>query len=502
MPFLLGTVLFLAVFHSLYKMVFILSIYFSLLYGFCSLFKKVIPLRKSFTVCMVSSIIIFYFFSSITSIGDERLINKKCPSRDHYCNLASSLMEGRLDIPREKISKAEWWDMSLYKDKLYIYFGITPVLTLFLPVRIITGYNLHQAICLALFLSIGYIFSLLILSALIRNSRFKTIPDLHWSLSAACMGISPFYLFILRFPMFYTVAIASGVCYSLGGVYWLIKAIYSGEDNRRKRIFLFLSGLFCALAVGCRPHLIIVTFFALLYFVYQMRYLKIGRSIIIYEAASYLIPYVLYGVFLGIYNYLRFDSFFEFGVHYQMNPFNMRELGFRLSNLIAGVTSYLFTPISYRSAFPYFFLTTKNVFNLTHSYLKECVVGIFFGLPVVIMLGMLPSFIRDKSNTLFFRLFLTLMTTAGFIMLLIVSVVGPTVRYECDFAAYMLIPSLLIFFNLEDRLAGIRRHIFSAVVYALVIYSMILNICISFTGYYNSFLKSQPELYDFFKWLF
>ena len=67
----------LAVFPSLYKLVFIILIYLCFLYGVCRLFKKAFPLRRSFTVCIAVSIIIFYFFTAVTSIGNKPLLYEK-----------------------------------------------------------------------------------------------------------------------------------------------------------------------------------------------------------------------------------------------------------------------------------------------------------------------------------------------------------------------------------------------------------------------------------------
>ena len=507
LAFMLSIIGVLAVFPSLYKLIFIILIYLCFLYGVCRLFKKAFPLRRSFTVCIAVSIIIFYFFTAVTSIlGNKPLLYENCAPKDHYCNLAVSLMNGKMgeiEIPKGTITDPTWWwDLSAYGNKLYMFWGITPALTFFIPVKMLTGYNLNQSLCIALFISIGYIFSLLVLALLIKMSLLQSIPDLYWYLSVVCLGFCTFFPYILRTPQVYAIPIASGFCFSMGSIWLLLKAQYSSDKKCQKTIFLFLSGLFCALAVGCRPHLIIITLFALLYFVYLLKKSKWNPRSIIAGATAYGIPYVSYGAFLGIYNYIRFNSFFEFGLHYQQNDLKMQELGFKFSDILAGVSSYFFTPLAHTSTFPYFFVTSKNIFNLVHSYINECVAGVFWGIPVILILVMLPLFLRNQANCLFIRLSVLLMTITAILILLIVSVVGSTVRYECDFAVFLLIPALLIFFDLRNRFDGIKQHIFSIIVCALIIYSITLNFCISFTGYRNLLQTLRPQLYNFFQWLF
>ena len=532
LAFMLSIIIVLAVFPSLYRLIFVILVYFCFLYGACRLFKKFFPIRRSFTICVAVSIITFYVFSAVTSIGNEPLLYENCTPGDHYCNLAASLINGKMGmieipqvvttvdawylkrwkmaapklIPQGVATIKAWWDLSAYDNKLYMYWGITPALTFFIPVKLLTGYNLHPSLCIALFISIGYIFSLFVLALLIEKSHLQSIPDLYWYLSVVCLGLCTFFPYILQnplvHPIVYEVPIAAGFCFSMGSLCLLLKANYSTDNKDRHPLVLFLSGLFCALAVGCRPHFIIITLFALLYFVYHLKRSDWNPRSIISGATAYCIPYVSYGAFLGIYNYIRFNSFFEFGLHYQINHLKMQELGFNLSDILAGVTSYFFTPLVYTSSFPYFSLTNKNIFNLVHMYqVNDHVVGIFWGIPVILILVMLPLFLRNQTNCRFIRMLAILMTIIAISILLIASIVGPTVRYECDFAVFLLIPSLLVFFDLQNRFEGIKQHILSIIACALIIYSITLNFCISFAGDDNLLQELHPQLYNFFQGL-
>jgi hypothetical protein len=53
-------------------------------------------------------------------------------------------------------------DASLYRGKYYLYFGAAPVVTLFLPWKLITGSAIPQNEASAIFLTVGFVFSCLL----------------------------------------------------------------------------------------------------------------------------------------------------------------------------------------------------------------------------------------------------------------------------------------------------------------------------------------------------
>src|SRR5579871_4598371 len=80
-----------------------------------------------------------------------------------------------LSDPYDPIANAPYrvHDMSLYRGRYYLYFGPVPALTLFLPWGLITGKPLGDGRAALICVIAGYVFSLLLLRALLhaRNIR-------------------------------------------------------------------------------------------------------------------------------------------------------------------------------------------------------------------------------------------------------------------------------------------------------------------------------------------
>lgn len=182
---------------------------------------------------------------------------------------AEAFLAGRLSLPVEPkkellalpdpydpVLNAAWklHDVSLYKGKYYLSWGPAPALTLFAPFRLISNRYLDEKFAIALFCFGGLIWSILLLNLLTRT-YVPRIPFWMQVLAVLCLGLSNVAPYILRRPLQYEVAIASGYCFLFGGLYWLMAGVLAAPDTRWWR--LALGSLFLGLAVGSRPHLIL-----------------------------------------------------------------------------------------------------------------------------------------------------------------------------------------------------------------------------------------------------
>ena len=71
------------------------------------------------------------------------------------------------------------WDMSYYKGKLYLYFGVTPAVMLFWPYAALTGHDLLQRDAVVIFCVIGFLASVGLLWALWRR-YFAEVGVVWW----------------------------------------------------------------------------------------------------------------------------------------------------------------------------------------------------------------------------------------------------------------------------------------------------------------------------------
>ncbi|MBR5739584.1 MAG: hypothetical protein IKY02_06295 [Lachnospiraceae bacterium] len=278
--------------------------------------------------------------------------------RNQYEKLAEAFLEGHLDIDygdmdpkllalenpydpaeRQKAGVFYHWDHSFFNGKYYMYFGVVPVVLVFLPFRAVFGTSLTTyhgtQFCAAVFI-IG-VFALFFL---LRKRFFK---DLSYGatvlLSAAVSFMSVWYASAA--PAMYCTAIASGLAMEIWSIYFFVKAVYGTESENRAVFFAFFGALFGALAFGCRPPVALANVLVIPMLIDFIRARKFSLKLL-GKLVLAALPYFVIGGALMWYNYARFGSVTEFGQSYQLTMVDASQ-GFQLTaqGLVGGLTYYL-----------------------------------------------------------------------------------------------------------------------------------------------------------------
>jgi len=325
-------------------------------------------------------------------------------------------------------------DWAWYKGKYYSYFGIVPAIILYVPYKLITGEYLSNKAGIFLFIAL----SIILMAMLWRHCVRRYMPNMNFTfylLSFLTLFFAGGLFTPLRFTRFYSIVLAAGFMFVVAGILLLLKSV-----DREKPDFLkvFFSCLCFALAVGCRPNL---AFVSLLVPVILWRYKSLKLAMII------LAPYIIVAIPLCWYNYIRFDSIFDFGIKYNMTTLNigahslLNPLGKFLSVFYV-FTSYLFT-FNYYSIFFPFTETLPGYFKGTLSipvfYDKGCGMINF---PIVLCLFILAKNMFTKNKPQILRLS-SLFLIAGVIQIFLNSyIIGFSGRYITDFAFLIILPSI------------------------------------------------------------
>ncbi|MDE3061395.1 MAG: hypothetical protein KGJ06_10330, partial [Pseudomonadota bacterium] len=77
------------------------------------------------------------------------------------------------------------WDASLYQGKYYLYFGPVPALLLWIPVKLATGFDLHDLQLNFIFCLAGTYFLLRILAGLMERQP----PGVRWEMTPAIFAL-------------------------------------------------------------------------------------------------------------------------------------------------------------------------------------------------------------------------------------------------------------------------------------------------------------------------
>jgi len=243
-------------------------------------------------------------------------------------------------------------DMSYYHGKLYLYFGITPVLLLFWPYAILTGHYLSQAATTAIFCSLGFLAAAGMVHRVWRR-YFPTTSVWVAALGIIAIGFATGMLEILSACDVYEVAVSCGFAFVMLALAAVWCALHQPE---RKIRWSLLASFAYGLAIGARPSLLFGAVILLLPVV-QSRYetterdawRKLGPPF-----AAAVGPLMFIGLGLMLYNALRFGSPFEFGWHYMLTDIqNATAPQFSLHYLWFNFRFYFLEGVQWNRHFPF-----------------------------------------------------------------------------------------------------------------------------------------------------
>ncbi|MFO0982008.1 MAG: tetratricopeptide repeat protein [Planctomycetota bacterium] len=201
-------------------------------------------------------------------------------------------------------------DLSLYRGKLFLYFGVTPALVLFWPFVALTGHYLLHKHAVVIFFAVGFLASAGVLRAVWR----RYFADVGWGVvlaGALALGLAGGAPLIMARSDVYEVAISCGHAFTMLSLAALFAALHA---PRRRGAWLATASLLYGLAVGARPNLLPG---AVIFLVPVFRAVREQRRPLATCAAA-AVPLLIVSLLLALYNTGRFDAPLEFGQRYQL----------------------------------------------------------------------------------------------------------------------------------------------------------------------------------------
>ena len=299
---------------------------------------------------------------------------------DGYVDPILLEMENPYDpVARNELQVTYYWDHSFYDGHYYMYFGIVPVIMLFLPYRLITGSALASFHATQFFVALFICGVFATFYTLARRFFEKMTFVVYLFLSVAFAVMSTWYS--VGCPAMYCTAITSALCMEIWSLFFFIRAVWVEEDEKRCIRLAFFGSLLGALAFGCRPPVALANLLVIPMLVEFLRKRQMSVKLFL-RLAFAAAPYIVIGILLMFYNYVRFDNAFEFGQKYQLTLADQSSYGnffaqFDLVKTINGVLQNFisYTPIS--KVFPYLSVSNGALFNF--PILLFSVIGLLRG---------------------------------------------------------------------------------------------------------------------------
>ena len=385
-----------------------------------------------------------------------------------------------LPDPYDPVANAPYrvHDMTLFHGKYYLYFGVTPVLLFFWPIAVLTGWYPTEPCAVATFCLLGVLAGLTLLWA-VRRRYFPAAPVWSLGLAGLCLAFASPVLVLTVESDFYQVPISCAFCLYL----FMLLAVYRAiQAERRPELWLGAASLLFGLVVGARPDYLIGGAALLLpcsWLIRQnggrLRASPAGplspaeRAVRQRFLVATFLPAMACGVGLALYNYLRFGSFSEFGMHYQLAGEDVRNLQLlRLDHIGVNGLEYLFRAGAWQRYFPFFVAPTAKPYGFLR-YAPWCCLMFLV--------------LRARDLRLDRRLALLTATigcgvAANF--LLLSGYLGTTDRYPSDFLPAALLLGGIGALALTDRVASQPwvRRLLAPLLLALGLFSTLVGLAV------------------------
>ncbi len=375
-------------------------------------------------------------------------------------------------------------DTSYYQGKLYLYFGITPALVLFGPYHAITGAYLFNKQAVFDFASLGFLSSVFLLRAIWRRC-FPHVPGAVVAACATALGLANSVPQLLRIPGICEVAIACAYAFAMLACLALWHALHATVHRTR---WLLLASVAYGLAVGARPSILFGAVVLLLPVALEWRRSRavstglapVGRAF-----AAAVVPILVIGLGLAVYNYARFGDILEFGQRYQLAGDRQDHARhFSASYLWFNFRVYFLQWVPWKTVFPFVQEIAVPALPAGHAVV-ESAFGILVNTPVTLfMAGVFAAWTLPAplAAPVLRALITALAVLFGTSAITLALFYGTVMRYQVEFHPALTLLACVGILALEanrrttSRALRLARPLWLAALAFSVCFSVLLNV--------------------------
>ncbi len=449
---------------------------------------------------------------------------------NYYDLLADGFRSGHLYIPvtpsadllaqpnpHDPIHGNLWmWDISLYKDHYYLYWGPLPALLQAMAkaaLRIFRPIGDQYLVFGFYSLSVGAATVLLVKLA---GRLFPRLPRFVTPVAVLVFAFANPAPHLIATAGVYQAAISGGQAFLLVGIVFAFDAVWMACAPERVSWRLLAAGLAWALALACRVSLAPAIFLLVGLTAFLVAYWR-GRDFSAFARCVVRTggPVAVGIVGLLLYNRLRFDSWLQFGAELQLTTMKFRASG---EYWAVNAFNYLLRPLSASCNFPFALqLVGPRGFpgwlQLPQGYLtQEPVAGILVAAPCVwlgaIALGAaVRAFlggVRRSGPALTQRTVAYLWCATAFLICGVVSGLPEmglylaTMRYLADVTSGLVLLGILGGFSLLQVARHSRwgKRATAAALCGLSAATIVCGVLLGFQGYNGHFKRFNPQLFD------
>ncbi len=406
---------------------------------------------------------------------------------DMPVNPALLLMKDPYD-PAERAGRG-LHDASYYRGRYFIYFGATPALAAFLPVKLLTNTFIDDRFVIVGFAFAGFWFSVALALDFRRRHFTQAGPWIVLTI-VVVLGLATMVPPLLRRPSIWEVPIAAGYA---GFMLTLLCTWRATCARRAKWIWLAAASLAMGLTVGARPTYLPGALVLLVPLALQIKEWR-NRSWRRLVVAT-MGPIMAVGIALAAYNFARFGSPTEFGQTYQMAGDDLRNLKlFGFGFMPYNFRLYFISTAGLSPFFPFITVIDPPPGPVGHLGIEDPY-GLLPSMPWVLLVMGLLAVTRQtgRMNRLFFWAAGALVSVIA-ILVFVLGFGGACGRYMVDFAPTLMLLASVGGLALMARARGVVRFAVGPLVGVLAVWSAGFGVLASLQ--HNALLAAEyPEVY-------
>ncbi len=342
-------------------------------------------------------------------------------------------------------------DFAYYDGKYYSYYGIVPTVLFYVPARLITGEALPNSVPVII-LSIILIIAVFRLVLLLAH-KYKTLSLGHLIIISTGVLFASFAIYCVQTPWIYSVAFISGLAFAVSALaLWVhasIRMEASKKPDRDGGVILLLTAgsVAMSLAFGSRPSYILYVLLAFPVFYEHIRQKHFFSKKGMLNTCAVIVPALILCSAVLFYNYIRFDSFLDFGAKRNLSLDIMYHEA-SPATLVIGFIEYFLQLPNINATFPYF----HSVYDWNHHvtdyqgvlFLDPVFGGIFMLAPFTLFALLCFKRRQTLKAKNMFAFAVVCIIIAAVLMAVDVQMGGISMRYQMDFAILLALPAAAV----------------------------------------------------------
>lgn len=385
------------------------------------------------------------------------------------------------------------WDYAFYHGKYYSYYGVSPLILIYIPYYLITGMlpndNMAGLLC--------NIFNMILLCCVLYTvlELFKVECSLILLIleSFAVAAGSMMYSLQACANQLYILNLCTCFCTLL----FLLASMRAYLNRTAVRyVWMITAGTAAVLLVESRPSAAIAAgmFVLPLYTAFLCSNQVTKRQ----KLLGLISFFAVVGIGAGCvcwYNYDRFGNILDFGKNYQLTAYdaNHYDVTIDRKKIINTVYYYLLEAPKFLKTFPFVELNNDPVDGMGHYYLKDPNLGILF-IPMIFGLFFIKFIKKRKHNEN--KMVPFGIAGALICMYLNFNLGGVQLRYHTDYLLILLLIAFLAIAQADTYLAAIENgYVFRRIFLLLCLFTIFLGMMLIFSNQLHRILERNPMVY-------